>query len=207
MNMPKLKARDGIGRYTTKRRIYVKWFIRLLIVFISVNFITGLLVDFNNWSSTHKVQSPLLVSTNNGNQLLTITKQDVIVEQPIVIISPVVEQVVENTDMQNLKGIEQIVFDKFGATNFQLAMAVVNCESGGDIHAINWGSKDIGLFQINLPVWGQVIHEQFGYTIVDLLDPVKNTEVAYYIFDRDGDGKGSWNPWVGFWNGCALSSL
>jgi len=77
--------------------------------------------------------------------------------------------------------------------------------------AVNWGSKDIGLMQINLPSWEKAMSEKFGYTIADLFDVDKNIEVAHWIWDRadgvEGDGRGSISPWTASRTNCFSEEL
>ena len=68
------------------------------------------------------------------------------------------------------------------------AANVAECESGGDPAAIS-DTGDWGLFQIN-QVHAPWVHERWGWTMPDLLDPVKNTVVARALHRRQG-----WGPW------------
>lgn len=74
------------------------------------------------------------------------------------------------------------------------AINVMFQESSGNPSAINInsnGSKDYGLYQIN-DIHAPRIKKTFGYSMEDLLDPVKNLEVASWLFKEQG-----WTPWVG----------
>lgn len=101
--------------------------------------------------------------------------------------------------------IEQKIIELWGERYFLIARSVFKCESGLRADAVNWESKDIGIAQINFPIWEKKIKEKFNYTLVDLFDPNKNLEVAYWIWDRangkEGDKLGSFEPWVIFQKG------
>jgi hypothetical protein len=40
-----------------------------------------------------------------------------------------------------------------------------------------------------------------------MFDEDKNLEVAYWIFDRDGNGEGSFNPWVVYQTGSFINCI
>lgn len=77
------------------------------------------------------------------------------------------------------------VFDKIGALAqkynipFSIWRPIVENESGGVANAVASTSKEysVGLFQINT-----LAHPQ--YAVADLLDPIKNTEIAFRDFIR-----------------------
>jgi hypothetical protein len=109
--------------------------------------------------------------------------------------------------MDNLNIYEQMILDAVGPRNFVVMRAIAKCESGMNPLAINWATRDVGLFQINMPIWGEKIKEKFGYTIVDLLDAKKNIEVAKWIWDRNNDGTGDIKPWVATTTTCFREEL
>jgi len=106
-----------------------------------------------------------------------------------------------------LTDIDQKIFDKFGENNYPEMRAVAYCESGLNPNAVNWTTKDIGIFQINWPTWEDSVLEKFGYTLGDMFDVDKNIEVSYWIFDRDGDGVGSIDPWVASRTDCFVREI
>jgi len=86
-------------------------------------------------------------------------------------------------------------------------MKICKAESNGNPSAINWNDKhyDIdgnlvcvssqGLFQI------ACFHpDNLGYEYEDLLDPVKNIEMAYRIWESSG-----WRPWTTYQQIIALA--
>lgn len=73
------------------------------------------------------------------------------------------------------------------------AQNVVMGESSFNPWAVNAnknGSKDYGLFQIN-DIHAKQIKDLFGYSMNDLFDPLKNIEVASWLWKQQG-----WTPWV-----------
>jgi hypothetical protein len=97
--------------------------------------------------------------------------------------------------------IEQYICDTFGAFNCQVALAVMQAESGGNPEAWNAndnGTLDVGLWQINSINW-----DTCEMTMSDLLDPYNSTDCAKILYDRAG----SFNPWVAFLNSSFLNHI
>lgn len=120
------------------------------------------------------------------------------------VISPLAVEVIE--PKEPMTPIEEKIVKKWGDKYGYIALAVFRCESGLRNEAVNWSTKDVGIAQINFPIWEKPIKEKFGYTLVDLFNEDKNIEVAYWIWDRadgkEGDNKGSFEPWVVFTTGA-----
>lgn len=126
--------------------------------------------------------------------------------QQLMTLVPVSEEVVYDP-YAHLSDLEFMLVDKWGWEHYRVARAIAVCESGMNPEAVNWATRDLGLMQINWPTWNEKVKEHFGYTIADYFDPEKNVEIAYWIWDRDGDGEGSWSPWVALGNDCFLNEL
>lgn len=102
---------------------------------------------------------------------------------------------------------EQKILQKW--TNYKdavLAMAIFDCgESRMDQYAVS-GTGDLGIAQINWPIWKKPVLDKFGYNAMDMFNVDRNLDVAYWIWDRaDGkeeNGEGSWSAWSGFNNGA-----
>jgi len=98
--------------------------------------------------------------------------------------------------------------DKFGIENAKTVYAIIKCESGWNDQAYNHntnGTLDIGLMQINSINWDIV-----DMSMADLLDPYKNVDAGYIIWDRaDGvvDGKGSFAPWYAIYSSCFVEEM
>jgi hypothetical protein len=137
---------------------------------------------------------------------------DVTVRSPIRIekIEPVIiTEIVLPKDMEDLTPVEQKIIDLWGYRDGVVALAIFDCgESRLDQYAVSH-TGDLGIAQINWRTWRTTVEERFGYNAGDMFDIDRNLEVAYMIWDRgsgtEGDGKGSWNAWVGFTNGSYTS--
>jgi len=123
---------------------------------------------------------------------------------------PVVEVIVP-TPYSELSSTEQKIIDLWGYKNGVVAIAVFKCESGLNPEAVNWDSNDVGIAQINFPIWKDKIKEKFGYTLLDLFSIDKNLEVAYWIWDRadgeEGNKEGSFTPWTVFNNASFVGCI
>jgi PII-like signaling protein len=123
---------------------------------------------------------------------------------------PVVEVIVP-TPYSELSSTEQKIIDLWGYKDGVVAIAIFKCESGLNPEAVNWDSNDVGIAQINFPIWKDKIKEKFGYTLLDLFNVDKNLEVAHWIWDRadgkEGDGDGSFTPWTVFNNASFVGCI
>ena len=90
-------------------------------------------------------------------------------------------------------------------------IAVFQAESGwnnGDdsLHNNSNGSWDFGIAQINSVNW-----KLEGCSLHFIVDPIKNIDCAYKIWDRadgvEGNGKGSFEPWVVYNTNSYLANL
>jgi hypothetical protein len=164
--------------------------------------LTSGLVAINGWSYTHQIVNPFQFSFK--------TRSIIQSREPLKVLSPVVKEVM-NDNESNLTEIEKKILAKWGLGEFKVARAISKCESNMNPEAVNWGSKDVGVMQINLPIWSKPVKDKFGYTLKDLFDTDKNIEVAYWIWDRgngiENDNIGSWNPWVAKQTTCFVAEL
>ena len=200
MNDIVIKLKNYI--HTNKKAIQTKMFIVVLAL-------TTLLVgiyQLNSWSAKNRFQKPWYYNLELYGRPLVIARE------PLTVLSPFVEEAMEaDIDISALSSIEKKLFDTFGVRWFDEMRAIAVCESNMNPLAVNWGSKDIGLMQVNLPSWEKAIAEKFGYTIADLFDVDKNIEVAYWIWDRadgvEGDNKGGIDPWVASRTSCFSKEL
>lgn len=155
----------------------------------------------NGWFETHRLifKSPVVV---NFNKPITIEerKPEVIVEK----------FVLDYPDPINTP-LEKYICEKWGPFDCKTALAVFTAESGLREDAININTNntiDVGIGQIN-----SVHFKKTGCSLKEITDAYKNVDCAYRIWDESdpehklGDGKGSFMPWVGFWNGNFKSHL
>lgn len=173
-----------------------------------------------DWSAEHQLVKQKMLS-------VTVQMPFRVEDIPDEIISPLgveAKEKEEDTEFSDLSEIEQKIFDTFGARDFAVMRAIATCESrtwkDGELipynpEAVNWRTKDVGLFQIHwervgnedFEGWGKAVEEEFGYTLSDMFDVDKNIEVAKWIWDRNGDGRGNINPWVSVNTQCFKDEL
>lgn len=170
---------------------------KLTLVLLSLLGVVLLVLRAIDWGASHQVlvQRPWIFETR---PLVVISKIEPEILSPVVMLSE---------DFEGLDDVEQKILYAFGERNFAVMRAVAKCESNMNPEAVNWETRDIGLFQINWPTWEKVVKEEFGYTLSDMFDVDKNIEVAQYILDRNGDGEGDINPWVATSTQCFRNEL
>ena len=149
----------------------------------------NILIRIVDWGAQHQliIQRPFVFETRPVVMVID--------RQPIEVLSPFVQEVVEQR--KDLTPIEQKIVERWGERYGYIALAIFRCESGLRADAVNWGSRDVGIAQINWPTWEKKVYDQFGYTLKDMFDEDKNLEVAYWIWERSG----SFEPWVAFTTG------
>jgi hypothetical protein len=183
--------RDKKGRFAKDKTIIV---LSVILVTSALSGVVYSLKKAVDWGNTHEitVQKPVLIST-----------------QPVVVITEIEPEIMIPVvkDFENLDTLEQKILNTFGERNFAAMRAVAKCESNMNPEAVNWVTKDVGLYQINWPIWSKTVNKEFGYTLKDMFDVDKNIEVANFIFDKDGDGEGTINPWVAAGTQCFRNEL
>jgi len=199
-----IPLRDNHGRYESRSKFLLKALGVLVVLSAFVFTVTELAVVANDWSAKHIIRFPIEVKVN--------TMSVVTDREPEKVLSPIVKEImVENTPVSNLTPNEQILLDTFGADEYRVVHAVVKCESGFNENAVNWDTRDIGLMQINWPIWEKPVMNKFGYTLKDMFDPKKNAEVGLWIWDRgdgiEGNGKGNYKAWVATTTPCFMGEL
>lgn len=171
-------------------------------VIVSINYVLEKYVDFR---SKFGIRKPIVVEFG-------VKKQSIIYELPEpTIVTPIVIEQVEESDVKPENPIDEKIYELWGDRYFLIARSIFKCESGLRADAVNWSSRDIGIAQIHIADWLDDAEREFGYTLGDLFDPIKNLDVAYYIWDIDngelGDGIGSFNDWVVFENGAFIGCV
>ena len=110
---------------------------------------------------------------------------------------------------QDLKDdIDKYIYEVFGIEHYRMAIAVSKCE--GYYHPADGfntnlnGTIDVGKMRIN-----SVHFKTPGCSLLDVATPKGNIDCAYRVWDRsdgeEGNKKGSFDPWVGYKNGCAIT--
>lgn len=201
-----IKLRDEKGRFTTWNKKFTRWTRVLWKWVLILGGVAFLVNSYADWYLSHeivrqdafnlKIQAPYRIEDRKPREVISPLAKD-IVEAPV--------------EVENMTDTEKMLLEAFGERNYAVARGVAKCESNFNEEAINWESKDLGIMQINWPVWGDEIKEKFGYSISDLLSADKNIEVAKWIWDRgdgqEGDGKGSFSPWVALRSECMRGEL
>lgn len=124
---------------------------------------------------------------------------------------PIKEIVVVGTPYDELSSTEQKIIKVWeDYKTSMIAIAIFKCESGHTPDAVS-KTGDLGVAQVNWPIWKDKVKEKFGYTAVDMFDIDKNLEVGYWIWDRgdgiEGNGIGTWEAWSCFNNGGYIGNL
>ena len=103
---------------------------------------------------------------------------------------------------------EKLIYKYFGLEHYRMAIAVSKCEGlnhPADGFNVNTnGSIDVGYMRIN-----SVNFKLEGCSLLDVATPEGNIACGYKLWDKgdgvEGNEKGNFNDWVGYWNGCALT--
>lgn len=201
-----IKLRDEKGRFTTKEKKALRMVLRgwkWVLILGGVAFIVN---SYAEWYLSHEIVR------QDAFNLEIQAPYRIEDRKPREVISPLAEDIIEApVETENMTDVEKMLLEAFGERNYAVARGVAKCESGLNEESINWGSHDVGIMQINVDIWGDEIKEKFGYSISDLLKADKNIEVAKWIWDRgdgqEGDGNGSFSPWVALRSECFKGEL
>lgn len=201
----------------SKKRFILIIIFWLVVVSAAGFAISSFAVGVNNWSAKNGIQKPIVLligKTANVSEdtVFSIKSRELVFKRkPIVILSPYVKELEKPVDVNSLSEIDQKIYDTFGPLNFKEARAVATCESGKQRVNTNWGSRDVGFWQINVPIWRQKVIEKFGWDYDEWYDLDKNFQIAYWIWDRgdgiEGNGQGNFNAWVARRTECFLGAL
>ena len=83
-----------------------------------------------------------------------------------------------------------LVSDYWQGADFDRAMSIMACESGGNPNAVS-PTNDHGLFQHNAISNPGQRFEAMGYTWADRYDPEANIAAAWWLWSQSG-----WQPWT-----------
>jgi hypothetical protein len=107
---------------------------------------------------------------------------------------------------------EKLIYDYFGLEHYRMAIAVSKCEGlnhpadGFNVnrHIDRPDTIDVGYMRIN-----SANFKLEGCSLLEVATPEGNIACGYKMWDRgdgeEGNEKGNFNAWVGYWNGCALT--
>ena len=162
-----------LGGMNTKTKIIVGIVICLIFLYVAGNIVENCLLWISSKDFTkHKVVKIEL------NWPITWTNRKV----------KVIELIHSLPEIKNLTPIQKYICDKFGTWNCQIALAVARAESGFRAEAFNINNNntiDVGIFQIN-----SVHFKQPGCSLSEVIDPYKNVDCAYSIWQSSG-----WGAW------------
>lgn len=182
-----------------KRKL--KWiFIVLLILFL---FVMGyiLIVKVNSFFDGHYIQSNKVIDLEL-KWPLEIKEREVETKELVKII----ESIPAPDDLET--DPEKLIYKYFGIEHYRMAIAVSKCEGldhPADGFNVNKnGSIDVGYMRIN-----SINFKIPSCSLLEVATPEGNIACGYKLWDRgDGEeenGRGNFNAWVGYTNGCALT--
>jgi len=181
------------------RKFKLFLFITALLLVIYAGY--QLLRIINGWFETHAFQfNPPVVVTFNPP--IEIVERKIEGEKIISLIEAIPNPEDLETDP------EKLIYKYFGIENYKMAIAVSRCEGlnhpADGFNVNNNNSIDVGYMRIN-----SVHFKTEGCSLLEVATPEGNIACGYKVWDRadgkEGNKKGSFSPWVGFTNGCALT--
>lgn len=203
--------RDTLGRFVPQNIILAKIALGSVVLAILLYGVSEVVIAAANWSRLHWFQRPIVVLIDQNDTFFEIKKWRGFVydREPVQVLSPLARELLAPKPEDNLTPIEKKIVDKFGPKYGYIAMAVFRCESGLDRYNVG-PTSDLGTAQIHWPTHRKLAMDRFGWTFADMADEDKNLTMAHLIWDRadgeEGNGEGSFSPWVvyqtGAWEGC-----
>ena len=173
----------------------------LCVTILVVSLLFALLRAISNWFDKHEVKFNQVVQVV-VQAPITIKTREVATKE----IVRILEQVPAPEDLTS--DPEKLIYKYFGIEHYRMAIATSRCEGlnhpADGFNTNTNGSIDVGYMRIN-----SVHFKTPGCSLLEVATPEGNISCGYKIWDRadgeEGNGKGSFEPWVGFTNGCALT--
>ena len=161
-----------------------RWLLYIWLVVGLLALLNYMLIAVNNWFEVNKFvfRRPVEVTLNRP---ISIEKRE-----PMVILSPIVQETEEPILFDDLNEVEQLILDIFGLADFKVARAIAKAESGLNCEAYNVNTNrtiDYGVFQLNSIHW-----DRFG-GLKNLVTCEQQVQSAYELYQEQG-----WTPWVVF---------
>ena len=161
----------------------------------------GTLKAISTWFDKHEIRFNKVVQVQT-QWPITIAEREVKTKEIITIL----EKIPAPEDLTSEP--EKLIYKYFGIEQYRMAIAVSRCEGlnhPADGFNVNTnGSIDVGYMRVN-----SVHFKTPGCSLLEVATPDGNISCGYKIWDRadgtEGNGKGSFEPWVGYTNGCALT--
>ena len=183
---------------TPKKPASKAWNVALVAIVLAIFGFIGL-IKATQWYESHTLhfQFPIMARVSAPIQVWE--------RKPEVIVNTIMPATPEQVDTD----IKKYACEKWGQFECLTMIATFQAESGWNNEA--WGyntnkTLDYGIGQINSVNW-----KLEGCALKDLVDPKGNIDCAYKIWDRadgkEGDGKGSFSPWVAWSTNKYLAHL
>lgn len=163
----------------------------LIVVILILTASYSTLMAVNNWFNTYQFQF-------NKPVQIQLQKPVEIIERKVEIV-----ELLKNKETlpEPKTDIEKYICEKWGMLDCKIALAVAKAEGlkydeNGevipDLFNINTnGSMDVGVFQIN-----SIHYKKPQCHLADMVNPIKNVDCAYSIYEGSG-----WGAWSAFNNG------
>ena len=174
--------------------------ITIFLILLLVGFLYFALKQVNNFFNNYSITFNQIVNVQ-FKEPMTFNKR----VEKVKIISPILHAKPEEVDTP----IKEYACKKFGDFHCLTMIAIFQAESGWNNEAWNYNTNDTldyGIAQINSVNW-----KLDGCSLKEIVDPYKNIDCAYKMWDRadgqEGDKKGSFKPWVAYLNDSHLGFL
>jgi len=192
-------------KFNFKNKLYIgtktKIFMVVVLVIMLLGSFTYVLRTVNSFFDTHYLEFHRVVQVE-FNKPVSIEERETEMTEVIKII----ETIPHPDDLED--DVEKYIYEVFGLGSYKMAIAVSKCEGlnhppdGFNVNTNN--SIDVGYMRIN-----SIHFKTEGCSLLEVATPKGNIDCGYKIWDRadgeEGNGKGSFAPWVGYTNGCALT--
>lgn len=184
-----------------KINLKVKIGIILIILILIVAGINEVWKAVDRFYNTYYFQRNKVVEVK-FNKPIEIKKREVEAKQ----IVEIIETIPNPEDLRTEP--EQLIYKYFGIEHYRMAIAVSRCEGlnhpADGFNTNTNGTIDVGYMRIN-----SVNFKIEGCSLLEVATPEGNIACGYKLWDRgdgeEGNGKGNFNAWVGYTNGCALT--
>src|SRR3989304_399764 len=173
----------------------------ILIGMLIIGLTFGTLKAISTWFDKHEIRFNKVVQVQT-QWPITIAEREVKTKEIITIL----EKIPAPEDLTSEP--EKLIYKYFGIEQYRMAIAVSRCEGlnhPADGFNVNTnGSIDVGYMRVN-----SVHFKTPGCSLLEVATPDGNISCGYKVWDRadgkEGNGKGNFNAWVGYTNGCALT--
>src|SRR3990167_270700 len=171
------------------------------VIIVGAGLMYALLKGVSSWFETHTITFNKIVSVE-FKKPIEIKTREVQTKEIVTIL----EQIPAPEDLTS--DPEKLIYKYFGVEHYRMAIATSRCEClnhpADGFNTNTNGSIDVGYMRIN-----SVHFKTPGCSLLEVATPEGNIACGYKIWDRangkEGDGKGNFNAWVGYTNGCALT--